>query len=188
MNGLIIITFVWILIAIYVGFDAHERNKYSTPWFLLTGTISLFGVLFYYVNIRTEEQTDSVPKPSTLHKFSLLVASVVGSFLACFLLIGLSTGPYTIVFYVFSAVCLSLSLFLYLDLKSPYLQGEKLFVECIYALGIGGGFSLTVFSKQSVQNFMSSQVMNGLFIVTTLAFPVVWYSYRTKISHNQIPS
>jgi len=158
-----------------VSYDAHSRNKYAAPWFLLTSVIGLFGVLFYYVTIRTEEPVESPPTPSSVTKVLLPILSLVGAFCAFAGIIGvLNEGGLVASLYGFPAI--AIGILLYYDYSFGDFERQKLFVECLYAFSLGGVLSIML--VDFINPFTSYYIGAAVIIPITVLFPLGWYAFR----------
>lgn len=169
-----------------VAVDAHRRNKYATPWFAVVGLLGIFGVLFYYETIRTEDIDPEPPTPSPSVKALLLVLPVVGGYLSLLVLlqVAVSLDPASTAVpdpgldgaALFPAVAIAIAL--KYDFAWGGLPRLRLFAESLYALVLGSVLVLTLFPEDFVTRFLPYHVATGSIVVLAFAFPLGWYRYR----------
>lgn len=167
-----------------VTIDSHNRNKYATPWFLLVSIIGMFGVVFYYITIRTEERAESPSSPSTLTRIALPILSVVGALCAFAGIIGVFGGSF-VVFSLYGFPAIAIGILLYHDYAHGDFKKQQLFVECLYALSLGGVLAMMLFPRGFAGQFISYHMGTAIILITTVLFPLGWYAFRKNIDSRQ---
>lgn len=131
-------------ITIAVTIDSYERNKYTTPWFLLSILTGVIGALFYYVTIRTEDDAESLPSPSATVRVLATLLSVVGPvfiMISILAVIGDETGA---AIGLFGFPALAVGCYLILELSRPKLKTQRLLAEGVSILIFGSLVPLMV--------------------------------------------
>ncbi|WP_143114421.1 hypothetical protein [Halopenitus persicus] len=171
-----------LIMASVVTIDAHDRNKYATPWFLLVSIIGMFGVVFYYITIRTEERAESPSSPSTLTRIALPILSLVGVICAFAGMVGILGGSIVVLsLYGFPAV--AIGILLYHDYSYGEFEKQKMVVECLYALSIGGVLSIML--ADFINPFTPYYIDVAMIVLLTILFPLGWYAFRKKSDSRQ---
>ena len=171
-----------------VAVDAHRRNKYATPWFAAVSLLGIFGVLFYYVTIRTEEIATEIPTPSRWTRGLLPMLAVAGAYLTALVLlqIGMSldststggTDPALFWATLFPAV--AIAVVLRYDFAWGGLPRSQLFAECLYAFVVGSVLVLTLFPEQFVTSVLPYHAATAAIVLLAVTFPIGWYRYRRR--------
>ncbi|WP_153554574.1 hypothetical protein [Halomicrobium sp. LC1Hm] len=186
-----LLPFIGIPILIMTGavtIDSHNRNKYATPWFLLVSIIGMFGVVFYYITIRTEERAESPSPPSTLTRIALPILSLVGAlcaFAGIIGIIGALRGDGFIVAFLYGFPAIAVGILLYHDYSHGEFERQKLFVECLYALSLGGVLALGLFPREFASQFISYHMGTAIILLITVLFPLGWYAFRKNSDNRQ---
>ena len=131
-----------LLISSVITVDCHNRNKYATPWFLLSVLTGVIGALFYYVNIRTEDDAESLPSPSGTVRVLSTLLSVVGPafiMLSILAIIGDTTGMAT---YLLGFPAIAVGHYLTTELSIQELKTQRLLAEGTSILIFGFFFPL----------------------------------------------
>lgn len=167
-----------------VTIDSHNRNKYATPWFLLVSIVGMFGLVFYYITVRTEEQAESPSSPSTLTRIALPILSVVGALCAFAGIIGILGGG-LVVFSLYGFPAIAIGILLYHDYSYGEFERQKLAVECLYALSIGGVVSIML--ADFINPFTSYYIGAAMIVPLTIFFPLGWYAFKkNRDSHPSV--
>lgn len=160
-----------------VTIDSYNRNKYATPWFLLVSIIGMFGVVFYYITIRTEERAESPSSPSTLTRIALPILSLVGALCAFGGIIGILGGS-LVVSSLYGFPAIAIAILLYHDYSHGDFERQKLFVECLYAFSLGSVLALSLFPREFASQFISYHMGTAIILLITVLFPLGWYAFR----------
>jgi hypothetical protein len=163
-----------------VSYDAHNRNKYAAPWFLLVSITGLFGALFYYITIRTEETAESAPTPSNITNILLPILSILGVFCAFGGIVGILGGSIFVAsLYGFPAIAIAIPL--YYDFSFGNLGGQRIFLECIF-VGLFGAFSIYLLMSLA-RPFLQHTDIQGIlvFFIFLITTPLLWYGFRKRI-------
>lgn len=174
-----LVSITMMALTVGVSRDAHQRNKYASPWFLLVSLTGLFGVLFYYITIRTEETAESLPEPSRLVRYGTVILGILGAVILAPAIIGLATGhPYLLI--VFGCPATAAGYTLYLDFQHDVLQRQKIFSELAYSVMFGLSFATIIVTQpnnEQVSGASGMLVLAGA-LLALIAFPLSWYRLR----------
>lgn len=166
-----------------VAVDCHKRNKYAAPWFILVAFSGIFGVLFYYITIRTEDQSELPSPPPIKTRLAIPILAIIGAFCAFGGILGVIATSYSgssVIIFIYGIPALAIGLVLYYDFSHDTLAKQKLFSECLYALAIGGVLSVGLFPREFASRFISYHTGTGITIAVTILFPIGWYVVRKK--------
>ncbi|WP_143095861.1 hypothetical protein [Natronobacterium haloterrestre] len=161
-----------------VAYDAHKRNKYATPWFLLVSVIGLFGVLFYYITIRTEERAESLPAPPKTVRYLTPGLAVLGAVLLIpsLAVIAAETSESGLGYLLFVFPAIAIGITLSLELNHEALKKQRLFAEFVYILSLGV-FTLLVAILAIFNQPADWMLLIPVLIVVALL--IGWYRSRT---------
>lgn len=178
--------FLWLILSVFIAFDARTRHRASSPWFLTILLTGVFGLLFYYITIRTEDEDAELKRKAEPR--TPLVTITIG----IVILLAMTTGLFTLLglasllpsiydaheLLLFSFPFIALAVVLIMDATSGKC-GIELTISGYIGVFLAAGLLLGEVLNPRGELF--SNHANIVFFVGTFGSPLIWHFTRKRV-------
>lgn len=172
--------FLWLILSVFIAFDARTRHRASSPWFLTTSLTGVFGLLFYYITIRTEDENAEQERKNGPR--TPTIATAVGIVILLTVMTGLLTvlsfSPNASGLLIFSVPFIALALVLAMDATAGNCGVELTVCGYITVFLVTG---LLLGTGLNPRGKLFSNLSNIVFFVGTFGSPLIWHFTRKRV-------